>query len=275
MAPTAANVNLSLGLVNLVVDLHTAISLKRSGSGLTNVCQGVGGKKHAPAKTNQTLACSVCANSDKATFHKAKEQGSDYVLVDSSVTDEAAEVAKQFKGQVNLTCISSVELEAATVSTDGMYYVSAKAPEGSDAAHAYALIVKWIKENPDIALISKYAVQSSVALYRLQVRRDGLVLVKYAWPSDVHQSPAVPSTRELDAGLLTQLDTMIRSQVKSFVPDEWANDSRKVIAEATGQVVQITPLTGTAAVMDLAALIAASTAARPKSRARRPIAKSA
>lgn len=275
MAATASNVSLALNLVQLTVDLHSAVSSKRSTTGLTNVCKGTPGHKHAPAQTNQTLACSSCGNSDKATFSKARKQGNDYVLVDPDVLDEAAELAKAFKGQVDLTYVPAAELEGSTVSVDGSYYVSTKAPQGSAAANTYALIVKWLNENPDIALISKYAVQSAVALYRLQVRNGGLVLTKYAWPSDVHQSPAVP-TAETDSGLLTQLDTMIRSQVKTFVLDEWANDSRKVIAEANGQVVQIAaPLTGTAAVLDLAALLAASTAAAKPKRTRRPVAKSA
>lgn len=274
MAATASKVALSLGLFQTTVDIHTSVSSKGSGgSGLSNFCAGPEDNPHAePVKIKQTLACPNCHSEDRESWLKGRPvAGGTFAIIPKGTVEQAAEVASKSK-ELNFSYFDATEIDAATITTGTPYYLSVRSAPGTAPSRAYAVVATWLETNPDVALITQFAVSSATALYRLRVRDGLLMLHKVSFPADLHQPPAVPTLDERDAPHLERVDDWLRSQIKPFVAEEWADERRTILAESEGQVVQGTTEAATAQVFDLAALLAQ---AKPK-RTRKPaVAKSA
>lgn len=266
MSAVASKVGLSLNLINLHVDLLASVSSER-GTTLSNFCVGVD-VAHAPAKVVAPMSCPECKNQDKETFVKGRKEGKGYTLIAAETLAEATAIDTKFTEGMEFTYHPASDVDAATMPIDSPYYLATTSLTSPEAS-IYALLATWIAANPDIALLTRYAVRSSMATYRLICRSGVLMLSKVCFPADMKAAPAVPVA--FDDKLLIQLDGMIRSQLAPFDASDWINERDAILGSAAADLAPDYTETGGATVIDIAELIKSSTKKSAKAkRVRKP-----
>ena len=56
----------------------------------------------------------------------------------------------------------------------------------------YSLVAAFVRDHPEVALLTVFAVKGSSAPYWLSFYRGSLVLTELAWPDAVRSAPTVP-----------------------------------------------------------------------------------
>jgi len=267
MSATVADVALSFNLLTLTVDVHTSVASDRGGTGLSNFCKGkVGGVAHDPAKIVQVYRCPAtvtvdgepkpCGNEDKTSFVKGRKEGKNWVMVSDDKVEEAASVADKYTKGMTFAARKAGDIEAAMIPIDAPYYLAPKSLAGTPG-NLYALFAQWVANNPDVALITRFAPRSAVATFRLQSRDGVLMLQKLCFPEDLQAAPAAPSVT--DSRYAAQLDEVFRSNIEAFDPEEWMDERKAILGSADGQLVSGSAEGETATIVDLAELLKLST----------------
>jgi non-homologous end joining protein Ku len=224
-------------ILGAVDDDEKEVSLKTvcCGDGQADETGPVKGVKHehAPAAVKQLLRCPTCLNAEKATFKKAKQEGSTFSVVD---TEALAAVQAESAGNVLLmdfTPHDAADFNGTVLNGDRVYYADCN--KGDEKV--YKLLVRYIESNPDKVLLTTWSARSKPALYRLITFQGALAVQKIAWLDSVRPAPAVeadePSDKEL--AMTAQLLEMAVTPFDPATYKDTRNESLKnLIAQAQG-----------------------------------------
>lgn len=234
MAGFKRTLTVSYGIVQAVCDLTSTKVPESKDTGLAQVCVGAAhSKAHAPVKPVWDPYCPSCAKTvGRTSLSKATEpvKGQFVVISQEEVADLKGDDAN-YKGVLALTAHEAAQFEASTMPDGTTYYL---APNPKDAF--YGLLRQMIQENPDLAFVGKYTVQSRAATYQVRPYGDLLVAVKMLAPEEMVQAPTV-TPREISQAMLDMAPTVARGFITPYDPASYADTYKARLAETMAQRV--------------------------------------
>lgn len=252
---------LQLGTITTMVNIDSAVD-KDDATGLKTVCVGEdAAHTHAPTAVRQDLKCPSCLNNDRATFKKAKVDGTAFTVVEA---DEVAATKATANGAgkkiIQLLAHPSSEVRTQAIQNGSVYYLS---PSNAALAPLYSLLVDFVKRHPETSFLGQWVPTSRANLYEIKVLGDTLVMEERARPEQIKvvqqafTAPAAEHQKMMD-DLLPTLTTPFKpelytdtyaEQLAALIASKTAVDG--VVAEKTASV----PKVQTTGVVDLTALL--------------------
>lgn len=236
----ARNTTLALGLFSVPGKLMKATE---SPDAPVNLCVGQPSKAvHEALPITRPAHCSTCGEiEDYEALKKGVKQGDVYALLDrDDIADAKAEFTKEFKSVMNFVAHPAADFFAMTAPSDTVNYVlPATSVECKPACKGcgicrYALLVRLVAENPDVAFVTLYTPVSVTSLYVLQARGEVLVLEKRTRTQELKAAPAIPQPAEFKDKLYAQLEAFL--EVEPYNPedyeDRYAAHLQKLASEA-------------------------------------------
>lgn len=220
----ATNVMLKHGLINVAVTAVKATEDDK-GSSFNTICQGVGDKTHPATKCKAPLHCPECGNEDRSTFLKGQDTPDGKIAVVTAQDLEAAAATDAEKQELNLTCHPADEVSQRTMAAGRVYYLK----DGKGDHSQYSLVLELVRQHPEIAFVTVWAVKSAPALYRLGAFGDTLMLTELAWPERVRQAPIVDVP--LNEGLYGMAEQLLLQFTEPFDPATYRDRRSEMIAK--------------------------------------------
>ncbi len=232
-AATSKGVTLSLGLLNVQVNVHGAVGADESRS-MHHACIGTPDSgPHDPTQTRQHLVCPQCGNNDRTTLVKARDAGGQLVVIPPDVLVEDKAAADKFKGILGLTVHPAAEVSSVLMPSGKSYYLDLPAKNRPDGAiEAYNVLVALIKARPNLAFMTKFALRTAISIFRLEVSGEGtLILRQMADASLVRRAPQIPVLEIPDASVEAAASMLGDSRVTPFVAAEHGSGSASIISD--------------------------------------------
>lgn len=255
------------GLINVAVTAVKATDDDK-GSSFSTICVGVG-KPHAATQCKAPLHCPECSNDDRATFVKGQDLGEGRWAILSQDALAGTKASDSEKMELNLTCHPADEVDTRTMAAGRVYYLK----EGKGSADQYPLVLELVRQHPEVAFVTVWAVKDVPALYRLGAFGDTLMLTELAWPEKVRPAPTVDLP--LNDGLFSMAEQLLEQFTEPFDPttyrDHRADMIRKLVEAAEqveGQVLEGAPAAASSAPIDLMAAMAQQLAEAKKAKAK-------
>lgn len=216
---TSSKVTLAFSYITLTASVHLAVADDTS-SGLNFVCQGrPEGTPHAPVQVKQRYLCPHCEQlGTQFQFPKARAVDSGYVVVPQEELDKAKAAAAAFKENVLITAHPAAEVTGALMPSGKSYYLKLRNGLEDANAEAYAVMAALIKARPDLALMTRMTLRSSVSLFRLDVAGDGVLVLRQMADADLVRVPPVAPKVELGAADLDTLMAIADRRTVTFDP---------------------------------------------------------
>lgn len=237
--PTRSNVKLQVGPLTLNVDVYGGQYKPPSA---TSACVGHANAKHDPVKVKQVKVCSVCeghADGDVGEIVSARAStGSKLVPISESAKAAALEASAEHRDampvvRVPVEVLSQNVLESAEVN----WLVPS-----SDGDTVYAGLVLAVRDSEE-AVITRWASQKNVYLYRL-VERDGVLgMVKLVPAETLRVSPIDPiELSAQDAANAKAMANMALGMAPTFGREQLVeisgNPYAKTIADAADRALE-------------------------------------
>lgn len=267
-------VNLSLGMLNLVVSVHAAVGEDKS-SALKIVCTS--GHDATPIKMKSF--CPTCANEDTASFQRARPIGDGLVVIPQDVIDADKDANKAFAKAIALTVHPVNEVTSVLLPSGKSYYLAMVQPVAG-ALNTYTLLSRLVSSRTDLAFMTKLTLRSATTLYQLTTAGEGtLVLRQMADAELVREHPAIVFS-DLEDKAIDLAGMLADSLIQPFVTTTHGTGRSQIIAEyALGQTPVIAGAIANQTAPDLAtvtdftahlaALVKANQKSAPKKRATR------
>lgn len=212
-----SNIPIKLGLIQVPVSVHSALE---SSSSLSMVCSD----GHATTKIKSSMACPECGNKDRGSFGRASQVGGDLVEISQEALDEAS-APDAVKQSITLTVHPADDL-GETLPGGKAYFL--KADKSSLAE--YALLVQAVSQHRDLAFLTRFAIRTKEALYRLTTHAGALSIVELAWPESINEAPTCDAD-PIEGGL-AMLEPMLKMATTAFDIDQYRDRHQEVLTAA-------------------------------------------
>jgi Ku70/Ku80 beta-barrel domain len=212
MASLSSCVTLTVGLVSISVDVHSASRTERTASTVSLCANG-----HDPVPVKLTPVCPECGIADKALLLRGVKDGNGWLTTSAEeVNLQVAELAAQFK---SMKCSVSAETQVLEHVAAGSkrYWLVPTAKSRSQDSGPYQTLVQTLAAHPEVAVMCKFAIRTAVTLYRLEARDDRLMLVEYVPAAQLVAAPVI-GPGDVDPADVKFAEQMLTSLVGPFDP---------------------------------------------------------
>jgi DNA end-binding protein Ku len=211
--------------LGVTAHLKLVTAVDEESSGFSMVCdRDDSGKKHPPAKVKMPAVCTHCAKEgNRFSFPRGRETENGLVVL---TQDELSEAGGP---PVKTMVVTAHPLKAVLENTfPGKTYLLV--PSDAPSVEVYSAIRQALEDNPDVGLVTTFAVQTRTALWRIGINGDALSLTELAWPDTVRARPAIPRV-EVVPELRELANEYLALHTKPFDPTDY-KDTAKVAREA-------------------------------------------
>lgn len=225
------------------VKLLTAVD--KEGSGLKMVCNA----DHEPASVKMPAVCTSCGKSGNIySFPRAREIDGKLVVV---TAEELAETRGTPIKEIVVTAHPLGEVLENTFPGESQYLM---VPSDANSVEIYTLIRQALADNPNVALLTQFAVSTSNKMWRIGVFENGLSLSELAWPEHVKARPMIARVNVIDE-LRAVADEWMAVNTVTFDPLAY-RDMTKVAREEllAGKVASASPVAADAATVSTSLL---------------------
>lgn len=235
------NLQISFGPVVCLAKIESATVSTPS---MSNMCVGQPGHEaHEPKPVKAPKTCDTCGTiSDYTLLKKGMKSGKTYIVVDQAQVAEAKEeYAQPYKHKIALVPHPSADFLPATAQGDTIHYV---VPADEANAENYQLLLRLVKDHPELSFAGLHTPVSATALYMLAARGNVLVLEKRERSQALKPAPSVGGTlNELNYEMMSSfLERFITPYDADAYEDKYGAALEQMLAE--GETVSID--TGTA-----------------------------
>jgi hypothetical protein len=209
MASLRTGIPLSVGLVSTDVRIDSAVPSVRSD--LRSVCPG----NHTldPDRLHMKYTCDDCGPlTDKP--NKARKVNGVWQVTDSaSVTASRNAAAEPFKYRLAMSVYPTEDVEKTLCEGAKSYWL---APDG--VPEIYATIAEAVALHPELTFLTRFAIRSATAVYRLTVRDGALMITEYILRTGLRPAPAIPDAP--DPRLVAVMeDRVLPGVIEKFTPE--------------------------------------------------------
>lgn len=249
LRPVLSNVSISLGMVNLAVDLIPAQKSKATKTSETQTLSSVCPTCTTAEPVRQLLFCSALPHLHgpfkAADVHKATMVGDKLTKVDPTklAAAKVAEPTDARKGSVLLSVFPADQVEAATMPSGNIYRLRlpAKAPKASFETYA---LFRHLTADRERAFLGEVVSRNVAKLYRLVNRGDGVVtLAELVRPEEFHA--AEPVDGEVPERVMEMAERFIAMMVEDFDPEQWRDGAKDRLAQLQAKLVEVPEATVT------------------------------
>lgn len=198
----ARNISMQYSLLAIPCKVTKAVEGKQSN---TSLCVGQPGKKkHDATPITRPATCPKCdLITDFDVLKKGVKEGSTYAVINGDDIAEAkAEFTKQYKEAANFVAHPAADFYAKTAPGSMVNFAT---PAGKLDCRPgcrgctvcrYALLVRLVDENPDVAFVAMYTPQSVTSVWVLTVRDGALVIEERIRTQELKLAPEIPEPAE-------------------------------------------------------------------------------
>jgi DNA end-binding protein Ku len=211
--------------LGVTANLKLVTAVDEDSSGFKMVCDHTkDGKKHAPAPVKMPAICTSCGHEgNRFSFPRGKETENGLVVLSQEELEAAG------GPPVKTMVVTAHPLKAVLENTfPGKTYLLV--PSDAPSVEVYSAIRQALEDNPDVGLVTTFAVQTRTALWRIGINGDALALTELAWPDTVRARPAIPRV-EVVAELRALANEYLALHTVPFDPADY-KDTAKVAKEA-------------------------------------------
>lgn len=208
----AKDVNLSFGLLNVIVSMTSAVDKLTTGN--TMVCDS--GHDVTPLKMER--CCPTCDRQvPYDEVKKARKVGDKYVLVEAADLEAAAvdlPDPARLKKSASIDVHNAVDIDVQTSVGEKLYYLIPAA--GSEAA--YSTLYRLAAEHPEYAFLTQWTPRTKSSVFALRAFNGALCLQERVRASAIRTAPEVPTVP--DTSLYQMAEALLRMDgvVKPFDP---------------------------------------------------------
>jgi non-homologous end joining protein Ku len=173
-------VELNLGMFGCLVVGYTARERPES---LKQLCTN----GHAPQTVTMPTKCAVCGEVGRETLARGREVGKGTWVVVSQEDVKAIKDVGTFGQEISLDCVPLADVENSTRWGDKTYYL---APKAKTNPLKYTVLRDLIKTRTDRAFVANFAPRTAVAMFRLTVINDVIVMQELVTADNMKEAPA-------------------------------------------------------------------------------------
>lgn len=235
---------LTLGLTTFNVKITSA---KDKPVEMKNLCTGQNDADHAPLAITMPKQCPECGPiTDYESLVKGvpSADGGFVIQTQDEVAEAKADTAADYKGVLNFQPHPTAQVMAETSPGDSLSYLSPADAGGHDA---YATILKFVTEHPEVTLMTLHTPLSAVSQYILTVRNGVLALEQRTHGArlrDVEPITTGTVNDKLYKMLVATVDVLMTDYDAAEYEDGYQKHLR-TLAESTAEVTAITALAET------------------------------
>jgi non-homologous end joining protein Ku len=231
---------LTLGLTTFNVKITSA---KDKPVEMKNLCKGQPGEPaHAATPITAPKTCVKCGpitEYDSLVKGVPSADGGYIEQSQDEVAEARADTAEQYKGALNFQPHPTVQVMSETSPGDSLSYLSPADAGGHDA---YATILKFVTEHPEVTLMTLHTPLSAVSQYILTVRNGVLALEQRTHGARLRDVEPVTGG-VVNPKLYKMLAATVDVLMTDYDADEYEDGFQKhlrTLAETTATVTDIT-----------------------------------
>lgn len=205
---------------------------------MANLCVGQPDKApHDALPVKKPTTCTTCGPiTDVTALKKGIKCGNTFSLVDrEALTEAKATYSTQYKGVLDFVPHPAEEVFAQTAPGESLNYLM---PADSSGENHYQLMLKLVREHPELAFVSLHTPVSATNLYVLAVRGEALVVEQRVRGQQLRAAPSVGGAA--NEQLYQMLDMTIGGFVTPFNADAYEDGYAAAVARMAEEGEQVT-----------------------------------